>query len=583
MSAWVERPLDADQATKVGELEEAGYPQLLARLLALRGIDCTKVEGFFKPSLSALVPPENLPGVNEAAETIFAALAARSPIVVFGDYDCDGVSATAILVKCLRALGGNVEPFLPHRLDEGYGMTEASVARMLAANPGVRLVVSVDNGINAIEPVAELKRRGIAVVVTDHHLPTVVDGKCVLPAADAVVNPKVAAPPELECLCGAGVAFFLANRVTCLARERSLYSGPGIAGPLVVLAGLATVTDIMPQLGQNRVFVAEALKLFPQHAPVGLRELHLRAARSAVVRLTTRDFGFLLGPRINAAGRVASGDEALDLILCDDRERVRELAQRVDSRNVERKSLEQGMLDRALAQVVEGAPAQVIDLPDGHPGVAGIVAARLLERLSSVPVFVVTGSHGSARSPEGMSVLEVMDACSGTLVRYGGHAAAGGFSVRDGMVDEFRRQACAFCRERYGESAVRSAERERRTLDAWVGPGDLTLDSVERLLTMEPFGVGNPEPLLGLRGVRIANVQLLGAEGRHLRLALDNGLSGVWWGHGAEAERLRAIGSAATADVVFRVAISGYGRRHVELGIVDVLAANPEGERAPSA
>lgn len=284
--------------------------RIVEQILERRGLTGAAREEYLHPTIDRLAKPEGLPGIVEAADVLLAAVAGRRPIVVFGDYDCDGVSATAILVKALQAVGGTVSPFIPSRLSEGYGMSDASLARMLKENPDVGLVVTVDNGINSVAQVAALKAKGISVVVTDHHLP----GDA-LPPADALVNPRVAAPAALADLCGAGVAFLLANRVVTEARRRGLYAGGAVGGPLLVLAGLATVTDIMPLLGQNRILVAEALRRFGTHAPVGLKELYLRAARSGAGELTSRDFGFLLGPRLNAAGRVASGLEALELLL----------------------------------------------------------------------------------------------------------------------------------------------------------------------------------------------------------------------------------------------------------------------------
>ena len=425
---WIEREVSKDA---VCGLESAGIPRLLARLLAIRGIVPDSVDAFFSPSISDLAKPSELPGISKSAEVVLDAVSRGDKIVVFGDYDCDGICASAILAIAIGAIsksGSRPAVFLPDRLTEGYGMTSASVARMLAENPGVKLLVTVDNGINSVDEVARLKASGISVVVTDHHLP----GETI-PAADAVVNPKVASTPRLEGLCGAGVAFMLANACVTLARERGLYSGPNVGGPLLVLAGIATVTDIMPLTGQNRILVYEALKRFRSLAPTGLKELLLRASRSSSPTLTSKDFGFLIGPRINAAGRMASGMEALRLILSTDREECREFARIVDVRNVERKSVEQSMLDEALSKIVPGAPAQVIDIPNGHQGVAGIVAARILERLGEdpveggpKPVCVIVKGHGSARAPEGYNVRDAFIHSAEALERFGGHAAAGG-------------------------------------------------------------------------------------------------------------------------------------------------------------
>ena len=574
LNVWAEREAPA---ALVSALEAAGYSPLLARLLAARGIGAQEAGAYFAPSISSLAAPSELPGVDAAAEKILDFALRGDRIVVFGDYDCDGVCATAILLKAIGAVakdGASPRPFLPERLSEGYGMNSASVSRMLAENPGVKLVVTVDNGINSIDEIAYLKERGVSVVVTDHHLP----GE-VLPAADALVNPKVAAPERLEGLCGAGVAFLIANALVNLAKARGAYTGPSVGGPLLVLAGLATVTDVMPLVGQNRIIVSEALRRFRSLAPLGLRELFERASRSVAPALTTKDFGFLIGPRINAAGRLASGMEALELVVSTDREEARELARRVDVRNAERKSIEQAMLDGALERIVPGAPAQVIDLPEGHQGVSGIVAARILERLASsgdgpgpVPVCVVVGGHGSARAPEGYNVRDAFVASDEALDRYGGHAAAGGFSVKEGMVDRFRELFCAACAEQ--SVAIPSGERSLARLDAWVTGADLTLELADWLQKMEPCGEANPEPLFGIRGVRFSEVRPLGAEGRHLVATFrDRSVpKAIWWNRGDRVEELRAH-SAAAYDIVFTLEANDYMERHVEIRLVDVQAS----------
>ena len=533
--------------------------EILKALLARRGISESDEESFLHPSLSGLASPDNLPGIADAADEILSAAASGRRIVVFGDYDCDGVCAVAILLRALAAIGADSVPFLPERLSEGYGMTDESVARMLAAQPDVAMVVTVDNGINSVSQVRALRERGVKVVVTDHHLP----GET-LPDADALVNPKVAAPPGLSDLCGSGVAFMLANRLVTEAKRRGLYSGPNIGGPLLVMAGLATVTDVMPLLGQNRILVAEALRRFNRCAPIGLRELHLRASRTGADRLSSRDFSHGLGPRMNAAGRIASADDALALLMADDRELAREMARRVDGRNVERKAIEQKMLDEALSKIEPNAPAQVIDLPDGHPGVAGIVAARVMERLDcSVPVCVVASGRGSARSPEWINVRDALAACGDALDRFGGHAAAAGFAVKEGRMDDFRRAFCAVCEGRSPGAAQNAAEP-----DAWISPSDATLELAEALSMLEPFGEGNSEPVFGMKDVYFSDAKPVGADGRHLSLTLrGSGIKAVFWNMGDKVEDFR-VSSATPRTIRFRIAVSTYIDRHVELHLV---------------
>ena len=544
--------------------------EIIAELLKRRGI--ADAEKFFNPQFSDLAMPEALPGVVDAADVILAAIAAKKPTIVFGDYDCDGICATAILVRAIEALGGQVTPFIPRRLDEGYGMTSAAVERMLRGYPEVRLVITVDNGINSVEAINTLNYRGIAVVVTDHHLPGVE-----LPRNVPIVDPKAHlagepdTPEELQNICGAAVAFLLARRLVDEAKNRGMYTGPNIGGPLLVLAGIATVTDVMPLTGQNRVLVSEALKYFHQWAPMGLKELHARAARSASTRMTSKDFSFMLGPRINASGRLAGGLESLELMLSDDREIAREAARIVDNYNSERKAIEQRMADEAMAQVVVGAPAQVIDLPDGHPGVSGIVAARVLEKLDvPVPVCVLAGNHGSARSPEGINIRDAFTACSDYLTRYGGHAAAGGFSVKPGRVDDFRAALCDYCLK---HPIAQKGRIKTDDAEFFVDAADVTLELAEKVAEMEPFGEGNPEPILGVRGAFIKELRTIGQDGRHLTFALESGMRCVWWNHGDELERLKSAENGKI-DIAFTPIVSEYGDRHVEMRVCKCVVQN---------
>ncbi len=563
---WRERAVDAAARDA---LVAVGYSPLQARLLVLRGVTAGTADAFFEPSLTDLAAPEELPGVAEAADVLLAAVREGRKIVVFGDYDCDGVCATAILVQAVRALGGTVAPFLPERLTEGYGMNEASVERMLSEHPDVSLVVTVDNGVNAVERVAFLKSRGVDVVVTDHHLPGEELPDCVL------VDPKVAAPDALDGLCGAGVAFLLAAALVAAAKAAGVYDGPNIGGPLLVLAGLATVTDIMPLTGQNRILVAEALKRFRSWAPVGLRELLDRASRTTASVLTTRDFGFLIGPRINAAGRIASGMEALSLVLAADREEARSLALAVDLRNATRKTIEQKMTDEALSQVEPGAAAQIVVLTgDGaHPGIAGIVASRILERLgpgAAVPVCVIVNGHGSARSPEGYNVRDALQGAADALERFGGHAAAGGFTVREGGLDGFRGLFRAACAAQAASGAA--PDKGVEFADAEIDGAALTLEFARWLRKLEPFGEGNPPPVFLMRRVLFSEVRPMGAEGRHLQAAFRDARAprGVWWNHGDLVERLRAE-AAEPHDILFTVEVSNYGEPHPEIRLQAVV------------
>ena len=549
---------------------------VVERLLAKRGISGAELEEFLDPSLKRLADATELPGIREAVEAIIPFVRDRRPIVVFGDYDCDGVCACTILVRTICRLGGDVEAFMPQRFDEGYGMTPKSVERMVKEHPDVALVVSVDCGVTSAKEVKWLKDRGIAVVVTDHHLPPEE-----LPECDALVDPKVpgqragAAAMGAQDICGAGVAFFLANALTARAVELGLYGGEKFSAPLLVLAGLATVVDIVPMLKQNRILSANAMRSFWRRAPLGLRELMLRAQRRAEDMVTSHDFGFVIGPRINAAGRVASAEESYRLLMAEEREEARSLAQRIEVLNVERKSVENGMTEQALAQVPEGSvSAVVVNSLDGtdpskwSSGVCGIVASRILGQ-RGVPVAVAVDGHGSVRAPEGYDVHAALSACAEFLERFGGHTAAGGFTVKEGMFEEFRAAFMSACEAQKGGAV---AVGEFREPELWLGPEDLTMELHEDLMRLEPFGEGNPEPVFGLRGVALTDARQMGGDGRHAAFSFAGGIPrATWWGHGNDVEELRGHASGRF-DITFTLGVSEWGGDgpRLELRLCDV-------------
>ena len=576
---WRERRADETDEARAEAFRSAGLPPILARLLASRGVTEEGREAFLDPSLTRLARSDDLPGMTEAVQVILPFLHTKRKIVVFGDYDADGVCASAILVTALRRLGGNAEAFIPHRFGEGYGMTAASLERLWCEHADAALVVTVDNGISSPDEVAKLKVKGIRVVVTDHHLP----GEN-LPKADALVNPRVQSCPGSADLCGAGVAFFLASALAQAATEKGLYTGPKFSGPLLVLAGLATVADLVPLKEQNRILVAQSLAYFNRCAPCGLRELRDKAARSAAA-LTARDYGFLLAPRINAAGRMATADAAFKLLACtdEDREGARQLASRIDGFNGERRGFEQTMFQEACAQIDKAGEEDlqaVVAWDAGcvtgatkgqrwHLGVAGIVASRLLEHYH-VPAAVAVGETGSVRAPDGYNVHDALAAASEHLVRFGGHAAAGGFTVKPGAFEAFRAAFTTACAKQRKEHAL---DADARDFDGWVEPGDLTPGLYADLRRLEPFGEGNPEPVFGLRGVTLREVRVMGVEGRHLSLAFVNRdvPRAIWWGHGGRAEDLRKH-AARPYDVFFTLTTSGFDSAlpHLELRVVDL-------------
>lgn len=562
--SWQEILVPSD---KISPLVSDTVTPLMARLLAIRGVDSRTLGTYLNPSLKNLDNPSDLPGIDAAASRMLSSLERGEKIAVAGDYDCDGICASAILLKTLMALSADAVSFIPDRTSEGYGLSNSSIRRLQSENPGVKLVVTVDNGINSVGEIAALKASGIDVIVTDHHLPGEELPDCL------VVNPKVAAPAHLSNLCGAGVAFMLAAALVKKARETGLYDGEQIAGPLVVLAGLATVTDIMPLTGLNRILVHEALKLFPKYAPLGLQKLFCEASRSGMLFMKSRDFGFCIGPRINAPGRISSASESLNLVMASQPDEADKLARRVEACNSRRKVVEAEMLEEAERQIVPAAAAQIITLTGGDQGVAGIVAARILERTGenspspAVPVAVVVGSHGSARAADGYNVRDALAASSDALVRYGGHSAAAGFTVKDGAIGRFRALFAEACERQRSERNI-GAERVV-PLDAWVTPSDITAEFANGLSNLEPFGEGNPEPVFAFHGISFADVKAAGQQGRHLQISFTGALKGFWWNKGALADEL-AKNRCRRHDVAFKVSQYNQYSGGVDLRIIDI-------------
>ena len=581
--AW--KDIEADDGA-ARELSHAfGLLPPVARVLVSRGVVTHEAaDTFLHPDLKEhLGDPFAFPGVRMAAERLWDAIRAQRDIVVFGDFDADGVTASAILVTALRKLGGTAEAFLPMREPEGYGLTFAAIERCLRGReraPG--LLVTVDCGIGSRDEVAHLNGLGIEVVITDHHEPT---GE--LPAAAVIVNPKVGASPGAEHLCGAGVAFKVAHALVEMGRAEGWYQGGALGGDLLVPAGLATVTDIVPLTGENRLLVWHALKHWNRRAGLGLRALMTRASQQAMREPDAGTFGFVLGPRLNAAGRMDSAMVAFELLTTPDKDRAAELAAKLEAFNGLRRGVEERIVQAARRQCgldAEGVAfdgAAVVVGGDGahaggeswHPGVVGIVASRLCEeagRPAAVVSFDGTGAgRGSVRAGEGYHALDALMAAGDALAGFGGHARAAGFTVKAGAFEAFKQLFCAACA---GQQAAGAGGRTL-VVDGWLEPEEATLELCRDVQRLAPFGHGNPAPRWGLRGVTLKEARPVGASGEHLQCVFERGgralPRGVWFRSGAIAEVLRANG--APVDVVVELREHAFGgEASVELRVVDM-------------
>lgn len=539
---WVVTP-PPDPATAQRLAAELQLPLPLAGILVQRGYaDLDAARRFLRPSLADLANPLSLRGMAEAVATLVGAVRAGRGILVHGDYDVDGQCAAALLTRALRAAGARVTPFVPHRLRDGYDFGPAGLAQARAI--GAEVILTCDCGITAVDAVRDAREAGIAVVVTDHHLPG-----AELPPANAIVDPQQPGDTSgLGMLCGTGIAFKLVQ-----ALVPALGLSPNLPLHLLDLVALATVADVVPLVGENRILVKHGLKLLGESRWAGIRAL-LESSGLAGKPIRAGHLGYVLGPRLNAAGRVADAADGLRLLLSDDPAEAAILAQRLERLNAERQQLDQRMLDEALRQVERDAAvgldaALVLDGDGWHPGVVGIVASRVVERFGR-PTFLIAFDgeigKGSGRSISRFDLHAALAACHDLLERYGGHQMAAGVTIRRPQLEAFR--------ERFAQVARASLTADdlgpEQRVDLEVTLADATPE-LERLSRhLEPCGAGNPAPVFGVRGVHFVRRALVGNG--HVKGILQDGETrlaaiGFQW-----ADRIAGVGEGPV-DAAFRL------------------------------
>jgi len=461
--------------------------------------------------------PFRLHGMNQAVSRIRNAIRRREPIAIYGDFDVDGVTSTALLVQVLRALGAQVEPYIPHRVTEGYGLNRGALKEL--ADRGVKLVITVDCGIRAVDEVCYGRRLGLDLIVTDHHLPPEV-----LPPAVALIDPHLPGCryPFKE-LPGVGLAYKLAQAL--LRVERQVPLGTARASvkeeSLLDLVALGIVADLAVLTGENRALVRRGLEVLNDTQRVGLRAL-MEVAGIRPGRIGTEAIGYILGPRLNAAGRMDHAILAYRLLVTEDPVEARQLAEQLNVRNRERQEMTQWVLDQVLDQL-EGSEDEPFLIAWGEgfpPGVVGLVASRLTEQFYRPALVLELGpevAHGSARSIPEFNIVRALDQVRDLLMKYGGHAMAAGLTVARDRVEVLR--------ERLLEIAARElADVELvplLSIDAEWPLERLSPQTFQRLCQLEPFGVGNPEPLLLSRNVRLRDYAAVGEDEAHLRLKLE--------------------------------------------------------------
>jgi single-stranded-DNA-specific exonuclease len=521
-------PYSREDATEIARALE--IPEAVAVALVRRGHRTVEAARSFLAADERHDPSE-FDGIGEAVDTIRAAIARGDLITIHGDYDVDGVSSTAILVAALRELGANCDWLIPGRIEDGYGVTTATIDRLAARGTG--LLITADCGITSVAEVEQAKAAGIEVIVTDHHQPGAELPDC------PIVHPLVSSYPCPD-LCAAGVAHKLVAAVSGIERaERDLD-----------LVALATIADMVPLLGENRSLVRRGLEAMRRAPRIGLRALMV-SAKVAPERARESDVGFRLAPRINAAGRLYRADAAVELFLSDDPRRAGEISVELDRANHDRRQTEREVLadaNRLLAELeAEREPGAAIVLwgQGWHPGVVGICASRMAERHLRPAILIALGDtgrgKGSGRSVPGFDLLAGLRACGGVLARFGGHRAAAGLEIESSQLEAFRESFSKHCAPLLGaESRTRVEE-----VDAVVGTESLGHGLAAGLERIGPFGMGNPEIRLVVPGARIDDVRPMGEEGRHARFTLRSGSGqarGVAFGVGSTLEKASSFG-----------------------------------------
>lgn len=518
---WVTAEADPRVAEDIARTH--GFSRAMARALVTRGlVDHAEIEKFLQPRLADLTDPFSLPGMQTAVDLILSHIEQGSAILVYGDYDVDGVTATALMIQVLSGLGAVAVPFLPHRIEDGYGLGVETLHRCIE-NYHPNLIITVDCGTSSVEAVREAARLGIDVIVTDHHEPAA-EG---VAEACAIVNPKLGGgPEEIRMLAGVGVAFKVCHGLVKAARQRRMEAAEKLdLKTFMELVAVGTVADIVPLLKENRILVYHGLTLLNRTQSVGLRTLIEAAGISGYV--DTYHIGFIIGPRINAAGRLGNAEAALELVLTEQEPRARILAQQLDDASRKRQEIEDKIVQEACSDLDGRFDAGrdfglVVAHPHWHAGVIGIVASRIASRYNR-PVVVIGMDddgvgRGSCRSVPGFDLLKHLQQCSSMLRRYGGHAMAAGLEVDHSRIEEFAARFNEVC------AATLSQVDQRRQLlvDAWITPNDIGDPLYHDQNRLRPFGHSNPLPVWAIRNVTpLFPPRVIG--GKHLKILFSMG------------------------------------------------------------
>lgn len=544
------------EAGAVNALVGSGYAPLAAMVLAARGMEDDHQARAYLDCNAPLLDPFLMTDMDKAAGRVGLAMSRGEKIAVFGDYDVDGITATCLLTDFLRRHGADAVSYIPGRLEEGYGLNPIAIHQL--HDEGVKLIVTVDCGITAVSEAELCRQLGIDLVITDHH-----ECKQTLPAAIAVVDPhRPDGGYPHKNLSGVGVAFKLASAL-CGSQE-------GVLEEYADMVCLGTVADVMPLQGENRVFVARGLESLAHTKRPGIAAL-MAECGCAPEAVSASSIGFMLAPRINAAGRMGQIDLAVELFLTDDPDKAAEAARGLCELNRQRQAVESEIYRQAVSMLPMGKPPEAIVLADEswHQGVVGIVASRIAEEYAC-PTFLICldGEHGkaSSRSHGGFNLFASLSALSPLLESYGGHELAAGFTITRANIPEFRRQICALAAKFYTDDVPRTV----LDVDCAVSPELLTLHNVDALQMLEPCGNGCPKPVLMVKNLTIDRISMVGG-GRHMRLRLCSGhtyLNAIYFSANPQTV---SIQPGDLVDVAFTPQVNEFrGTRTVQMNVIDI-------------
>ena len=572
---WRVIPHDSSRVTSL--IRDARVPAVVAQLLVGRGVyTADDAQTFLATKLKGLRPPETLPGVEKAVPLLKSAIEDKLPIVIYGDYDCDGMTGTAILVNGIRLLGGDVSYHVPNRLEDGYGLNATAIEKLV--RHGKKVIVSVDCGITSVDHAKLCRELGITLIITDHH--TIGD---TLPDADAVVHPRLpgTAYPFGE-LCGAGVAFKLA---WALCQE--ICGSKKVTEPLrrylmqsLTLAAIGTVADVVPLLDENRILVEHGLKMLRAEPLPGLQALMKVAGIAEKSTLDSETIAFTIAPRLNAAGRLGQAQLAVELLTSTSGDRTNALATYIHELNQTRDTLQRSVYLAAQKQIkndfdAESDAALVLAGVGWHQGVIGVVAGRLAEKYAK-PVLVLsldsagkTHATGSGRvGGMNINLYDALSQCSERLVRFGGHQAAAGLTIEEREIDAFRSEFCEAVATQWTAKDIIP----EIVIDAEAPLGQLNLETLKQMEMLAPFGAGNPRPVLCSSGIEVeGQASLMGKTKRHLTVRLKQGekvIRAVAFNAEQWCDELNEVDGPF--EIVYRPVVNDFrGYRSVEIHLVD--------------